>query len=209
MIIYPTASLVLELCVERAIWWAQHKTIFVADLHLGRSSPVTPQDAAPILHSLARISALVEQYSATRVVFLGDMFHMKRNYNEYVLRIVAEWRKNLHDVQIILVRGNHERVLGDPPPELHIDCVDPGYSEAGLTFLHEPRHSDHYSLCAHLHPNILVPSTRVAAEAVPCFVLGSSYLVLPAFDDLQPGRIIRKMPDEAYAYIQNGQVVMQ
>jgi len=207
-IIHPTPGIALELCAERAVWWEHQKTIFVADLHIGRSA-FGNQDEASIHHSLERLRILVEHHRATRIVFLGDMFHMKKNYNATVLRIVAAWREKLRNVIMLLVRGNHERVLGDPPPELAITCVDPGYSEEGLTFLHEPRHSDTYTLCAHLHPNILVPSTRVAAEAVPCFVLGPSYLVLPAFDDLQPGRIIPHRDDESYAYIQNGLVVMQ
>ncbi|MFM2310204.1 MAG: hypothetical protein RLY87_2326 [Chloroflexota bacterium] len=207
-IIRPTPTLEFELCAERTLWWPQQKTLFLADLHLGRA---LPSDGAEALlhHTLTRISTAIKRYNASRVVILGDMFHMKRHYNQELLQRVRDWRETIRPTDMMLVRGNHERVLGDPPAELDITCVDPGYCEDTVTFLHEPRVTESFTLCAHLHPNILVPSQRVAAEAVPCFVLGTSYIVLPAFEDTLPGRIIPNRSDESYAYIQHGLVVFQ
>ena len=204
--IQPTPTIELELCPERAVWWARQRTMFVADLHLGRVPSTCVGDDALIRQTLARLTSAVRRYDAQRIVFLGDMFHMKRHYNAELLAIMSDWRAHVASLVLILVRGNHERVLGDPPASLDLNCVDPGYSEEGMTYLHEPRSMDGYTLCAHLHPSILVPSARVAAEAVPCFVIGQSYLVVPAFEDLVPGRIIPKRADESYAYIQHGTV---
>ena len=208
-IIRPTTTVELELCAERAVWWARQKTLFLADLHLGRVNVPSHGEDALLAQTLLRIRAVIDRYHAERVVILGDMFHMKRHYNQELLQRVCEWRAALCSTVFLLVRGNHERVLGDPPAELCITSVDPGYSEEGMTFVHEPRVSERFTLCAHLHPNILIPSLRVAAEAVPCFVIGRSYLVLPAFEDTLPGRIIPHRSDETYAYIQNGTVVLK
>ena len=204
--IHPTQSIELELCPERAVWWAHQRTLFVADLHLGRVLSPSCDEIKLIRHTLHRVTSVVRRYDAQRIVCLGDMFHMKRHYNAELAAMMCDWRAHVSGVVVLLVRGNHERVLGDPPASLGISCVDPGYSEEGMTFLHEPRSLQGYSLCAHLHPSILVPSARVAAEAVPCFVIGQSYLVVPAFEDLVPGRIIPKRADESYAYIQHGTV---
>lgn len=206
--INPTPTLEFTLGPERTVWWAQQKILFFADLHLGRALP-SDGDEALLQQSLGRISDAIEHYGATRVVILGDMFHMKRQYNQELVHRVRAWRDTLRTTEFLLVRGNHERVLGDPPAELQITCVDPGYTEATVTFLHEPRVTERFTLCAHLHPNILVPSQRVAAEAVPCFVIGKTYLVLPAFEDTLPGRIIPRRADESYAYIRHGTVVRQ
>jgi len=168
-IIRPLPTIELALCAERAVWWADQKTLFVADLHLGRSAVASAGEDTVLVQSLNRMRTLISRYHADRVVILGDMFHMKRHYNQDLLRMVFDWRASLDQTQFLLVRGNHERVLGDPPEALQITCVDPGYTEHGLMFLHEPRVTAQYTLCAHLHPNILVPSLRVAAEA--CRVL--------------------------------------
>ncbi len=207
--IHPTTFVTLVLCPERVVWWAQQKTIFVADLHLGRAAMPPHVANTTAIQTLERLTAIVRRYDAQRIVFLGDLFHMKRQYNADLLSVVTAWREQFPTLDLLLVRGNHERVLGDPPVQLNITCVDPGYTVEGLTFLHEPRTTDGYTLCAHLHPCILVPSVRVAAEAVPCFVIGNTYLVIPAFEDLVPGRIIPHRADESYAYIQNGAVVTQ
>jgi DNA ligase-associated metallophosphoesterase len=204
--IQPTPHIDLELCPERAVWWARQRTLFVADLHLGRVPSASLGDDTLIRQTLTRLTTVVRRYDAQRIVFLGDMFHMKRHYNAELLAIVSAWRMHLSSLVLLLVRGNHERVLGDPPASLELTCVDPGYCEEGMTYLHEPRIPTGYTLCAHLHPSILVPSARVAAEAVPCFVIGQSYLVIPAFEDLVPGRIIPQRADESYAFIRHGTV---
>jgi DNA ligase-associated metallophosphoesterase len=208
-VIQPLPGITLELCPERVVSWQAVATVFVADLHLGRSTAIPTEYSPATRTTLQRLSTVIERYAAKRLIILGDAFHMRRSYSAEIVRDVREWRERWRSVDIVLVRGNHERVLGDPPAELGFRCVDPGYVESGLMCVHEPRTVDDYTIGAHLHPSILVPSTRVAAQAVPCFVIGTNYLVLPAFEDLLPGRLIRRRPDETYAYIQQGAVYTQ
>ena len=208
-LLHPLPDITLRLCPERAALWLERATLFVADLHLGRTAAPAADHAGAVDRTLERLHAVVQQYAAKRLVILGDAFHMRRSYTTEVLERVTHWRTSLAALDIVLVRGNHERILGDPPTTLQITCVDPGYSEDGMMFVHEPRSVDGYTIGAHLHPCVLVPSTRVAAQAVPCFVIGKQYLVLPAFEDQLPGRIIHHRPDETYAAIQDGAVFLK
>lgn len=208
-IIHPNPRVTLELCPERVALWRERATMFLADLHLGRSTAMPAEQSLAAQQTLVRLSATILRYAVERIVILGDAFHMRRTYTPEVVRDITDWRARHPSLQVLLVRGNHERILGDPPAPLGMTCVDPGYSEEEMMFVHEPRSVDGYTIGAHLHPCILVPSTRVAAQAVPCFVIGSHYLVLPAFEDQLPGRLIQHRPDETYAYIQNGAVIVQ
>jgi metallophosphoesterase superfamily enzyme len=141
------------------------------------------------------------------LLFLGDVFHMRNAYHPDVVHVFDAWRASHTKIEMTLVRGNHERAMGDPPSQLRLQCVNPGYEEGGVTFLHEPRHMSTFTMCAHLHPCLLVPTDRAIATTVPCFVWNQEYLYMPAFEDAIPGRVISRRFDEQYACIHNQKVV--
>lgn len=207
MIIHPTTHLEFMLLPSRTLYWPSRNLLVVADLHLGRIVPRAPKVIDGIDQTLQRLSAVLRQTSATRLLFLGDVFHMRNNYHHDVVQVFAQWRMLFTTVEMILIRGNHERAMGDPPAHLHLECHDPGYFEAGVTFLHEPRQMKTFSMCAHLHPCLLVPTERALATTVPCFVWNQEYLYMPAFEDSIPGRVISRRFDEQYACIHNQSVV--
>lgn len=95
-----------------ALWWPREKTLVVADLHFEKSSSrrvarngLPPYDT---LETLARLSAVLEQTQARRVVSLGDSFHDE----DGPARLPAEIRARLFEVMRgrdwIWIEGNHE-----------------------------------------------------------------------------------------------------
>jgi DNA ligase-associated metallophosphoesterase len=208
MIICPTAQLEFELLPSRALYWPSRRLLVVADLHLGRIVSRAPKLKDEVTCTLGRLSDVLIQTKALRLLFLGDVFHMRNAYHPDVIQQFDEWRATHAQIEMILVRGNHERAMGDPPSQLQLYCVNPGYEEGGVVFLHEPRHMSTFTVCAHLHPCLLVPTDRAIATTVPCFVWNQEYLYMPAFEDTIPGRVISRRFDEQYACIHNQQVVM-
>lgn len=208
MVISPIPQLAFELLPSRALFWPDRHMVVVADLHLGRIVSRTPKLIDDVQQALGRLSDVLSQTKAMRLLFLGDVFHMRNAYHSDVIQLFAEWRTAHAHIDMILVRGNHERAMGDPPMQLLLRCVNPGYEEGGVTFLHEPRHVPTFSMCAHLHPCLLVPTDRAIATTVPCFVWNKEYLYMPAFEDTIPGRVISRRFDEQYACIHNQMVVV-
>lgn len=208
MIIQPAPHLEFMLLPSRSLHWPSRNIVVVADLHLGRIVPRAPKVIEYVEESMQRLARVLQQTHARKLVFLGDVFHMRNNYHHDVVQTFAQWRSQFADIEMVLIRGNHERAMGDPPAHLHLDCRDPGYHEAGVTFLHEPRQMDTFTMCAHLHPCLLVPTERALATTVPCFVWNSDYLYMPAFEDTMPGRVISRRTNEQYACIHNQTVVI-
>lgn len=208
MVICPIPQLEFELLPNRALYWPSQRLLVVADLHLGRIVSRAPKLLDDVQLALSRLSDALIQTQASRLLFLGDVFHMRNAYHPDVIHAFDSWRAVHAPIAMMLVRGNHERALGDPPAQLRLQCVNPGYEEGGVTFLHEPRHVRTFSMCAHLHPCLLVPTDRAIATTVPCFVWNQEYLYMPAFEDTIPGRVITRRFDEQYACIHNQTVVM-
>jgi DNA ligase-associated metallophosphoesterase len=202
VLVQPNPEIALQLMPERAVYWPRLQTLFVADLHLGRVFPPRTIGA-----TLQRLQALVEQCLVRRIVFLGDLFHMRQRYHDEVVSPFCDWRMRSPDIDMWLVRGNHERAMGDPPPACRLQCVAPGTPLDQLLLLHEPRMTTQFAVCAHLHPCVLLPSQRAVAETAACFVWGAQYLVLPAFEDSVPGRVVARRFDEQYIAIRQHALV--
>ena len=85
---------------------------------------------------------------------------------------------------MLLVRGNHDRRAGDPPPELGIACADGPVVEPPFVLAHHPGESDAgYVLSGHLHPGVDLAGPGRQRERLPCFWFGATGAVLPAFGD--------------------------
>lgn len=118
----------LRLMPERAVYWAQRETLLVADLHWGKAAALRAA-AIPVPHGttdwdLERLSAALNRSGARRLVLLGDVLHARTGRAARTLESVAAWRRTRAGLEILMVRGNHDRAAGDPPEELGIRCVE-------------------------------------------------------------------------------------
>lgn len=188
----------LELLPGRAVLWPARRTLFVADVHLGK--PASFRDGgAPVPEAvtdadLARLSSLIDRTAATDLVVLGDLVHDRIAWRERTLSALSAWRAERPGLAIILVRGNHDRRAADPPPSLGIETVDPGNRLGPFALHHEPVETDTPALCGHIHPAVVLRGRRKGASVrTPCFWLARTTLVLPAFGSftgcaaVQPG----------------------
>ncbi len=185
------------------MWWARTATICVADVHLGKAAafrsggvPVPEQTTAA---DLERLSALVKQFPPRRVVILGDLLHARSGRVHVTMDAFGAWRASHRDVDVLLVRGNHDRSAGDPPVEWNLRVVDEPHAEAGdgrILLAHDPdvdgsRPVDGRGmLCGHIHPGVTMFGAARTLRA-KCFWLRQSVGVLPAFGSFTGGKAIR------------------
>jgi len=190
----PGLSIQLEeqalwLLPERAAWHAASRTLFVADLHLGKSATFRarglPVPSGTTQQDLQRLTALVREHAATRIVFLGDLLHSKHAQRAAAIAPVQAWRDAHAALRCVLVRGNHDSHAGDPPPSLGFEIVDepwPVDGAPGLLGCHHPQQAAAgFVLAGHWHPSITLRGPARDHQRLACFCRIDRLLVLPAF----------------------------
>jgi uncharacterized protein len=176
----------VELLAARALHWVSEHTVFVADVHLGKAAAFraggVPLPRGSTAADLARLSAILAQTGAQRLVVLGDFLHAAAGRVAALDATFRKWREQHAAIEMILVRGNHDDRAGDPPPDWRVSVVDEPYPMAPFLACHFPiAPRTGYALCGHVHPGVTLRGSADQSERLPCFVLGRRRAILPAF----------------------------
>ncbi|MDP1662159.1 MAG: ligase-associated DNA damage response endonuclease PdeM [Phycisphaerales bacterium] len=180
----------LGLLAGRGVVRWSDRTLYVADLHIGKASAFA-RGGVPISGSvleattadaLKRLTAMIVQAETERLVVLGDLLHAAGGRDPRTLDLLERWRWEHRGVDVVLVRGNHDQAAGDPPSSAGIRCVDEPFDDRGLTLRHHPlaAGTGTATLAGHVHPAVRLRSPGDSAR-VACFWLSKGQLVLPAF----------------------------
>ena len=178
----------LHLLPGKAAWWPAERTLLLADAHIGKAVSYrrlgVPVPEATTGGNLDAIDALLAVHDARRIVFLGDLLHSRHAHDPNTLAAVAAWREQRSQLEMVLVRGNHDDRAGDPPPSWGVSCVDEPFTLSAapqLALCHHPQaRQGAYVLAGHLHPCITI-GRGIDRLRLPCFHFGASVGVLPAF----------------------------
>ena len=204
----------LTLLPERAAHWHRENALLIADPHWGKAATFRaggiPVPSGTTLEAIERLETLVHRMSAKRVIFLGDLLHAKTGRSKDVFAALDSWRRSRTEIEVTLVRGNHDRRAGDPPSELCFDCVDAPYRMDPFIFAHHPvADADGYVIAGHVHPGIRLYGPARQRERLPCFVFGRDVAILPAFGDFTGlGDIDRDEWDQVYAVADDGVILV-
>lgn len=169
---------------HKAIFWENQKSLILSDTHLGKS--IAFQRAGipvPSLHlrdDLLRISKLIADFGADRLLILGDFLHSRKGNTETLHQELLDWRKGIEHIKINLVSGNHDKYSGELP-YLNIQESE-NLIESEFLFTHEPQsHSSLYNFCGHIHPAFVVRGKAKQKLRLPCFYFGKFGAILPSF----------------------------
>jgi DNA ligase-associated metallophosphoesterase len=177
----------LILMPERAAYWRRTSTLFITDTHWGKAATFRAH-AIPIPEGnttadLARLSAALRRTHAEKLIILGDLVHGYTGYTPQLFAQISAWRAQHPDLDIYLVRGNHDHAAGDPPTAWRIRPVDAPTPGPNFVLLHEPPLApvDGYALAGHLHPAVQLTGAGRQSLKLPCFWFRGDSAVLPAF----------------------------
>ncbi len=179
------AGQTLWLLPDGAVWWPATRTLFAADLHLGKGAAFRAQGlavpAGTSARTLARLQALAAVHGAVRLVVLGDFWHSAQGLTPQLLDRVAAFASTL---ETVLVLGNHDRRIH--PEGLPLHAVRGLLPLGPMTAAHEPPPpgTPGFTLAGHLHPAVVLGSRAGDRLRRPCFVCWPHALVLPAFGGL-------------------------
>jgi DNA ligase-associated metallophosphoesterase len=201
----------LMLLAERAAYWERRRTLLLADPHFGKAAAFraagVPVPRGTTTGSLARLDAALSRTSATRIVFLGDFLHAREGREPETTRVVGEWRRRHASVDMVLVRGNHDKRAGDPGPEIDLRCVDAPINEPPFVFTHKPAVSDDgYVICGHVHPAARLTGLGRESVRLACFWAQARTMVLPAFGEFTGVAEIDAQPGDRVWVIADGVV---
>lgn len=205
---------------DGSAWMPDARTLFVADLHLGKGAvfrargvPVPSGDSAA---DLDRLSAALRDTDADRLVILGDLAHGPGSFDAHVGDALMAFRDRHAGVVVTVVRGNHDRAAGDPPEALAWEVVGEPARVAGVEARHHPPAGDGGDgvsaepavpvLAGHLHP---VVSLREGPDRhrLPCFWWREPVLVLPAWGRFTGGHRVRPEPGDRVVVVTDGEAV--
>ena len=214
----PTGALPVVLAGEAvvllpdsALWWPAARTLFIADLHLGKAATFrargVPVPGGTTRENLHRLSRLVAAHGAERLVILGDFLHAAESQTAGVLAALQAWRALHATLEIVLVRGNHDSHAGDPPASLGIAIVDEPHLLGPFACCHHPqRHPTHTILAGHVHPAVQLRGPGRDALRLPCFSVEPGLVVLPAFGEFTGSYTVSAGPQRALYAVGGGRV---
>ncbi len=195
----------LVLMPEKALYWPRMRTLFAADVHVGKGTAFRAQGVAlpegSTDHSLARLSTCIEAKQAQLLVLLGDFLHNKDATRSSIQAKLASWRAQHAALSILLIRGNHDLKSGDPHQALNIDCVNEGEVCTPFVLNHHPQPSSAgYALAGHVHPAVRLTGRAGESVRLPCFWFGADVGLLPSFGAFTGSHVIKpKRGDHVFA----------
>ncbi len=191
---------VLWLLAEKAIYWPARQCLLIADAHFGKASAYRslgqPVPQGTTRENLQRLDRLLSALPCTQVIFLGDFLHGPGSHASGTLSALRAWRERNHELNLTLIRGNHDKRAGDPPADLRIEVVAEPLLMGPFALQHEPdTHPSHHVLAGHVHPVYRLRGKGRQSLRLPCFQIGSRISLLPAFGAFTGGYSVEKSDD--------------
>ena len=197
---------------EKALYWPREATLFIADIHVGKVAAFRaaglPLPPGSTTAALKRLSRVIADTNAKRIVFLGDFLHSRAARADQTFAKFLQWRESQQQLNITLVRGNHDKHAGDPPADWRIDCIEEGETLGSFCLAHHPVPSDKgYVLAGHIHPAIRLNGAGNDTLRLACFWVGEQVMVLPAFGEFTGTYVVKPKTGDRVFVVADGEVV--
>jgi len=198
------------LLADKAIYYPAERALLIADAHFGKAAAYR-RLGQPVPHgttdaNLQRLDALLASYDCHRLICLGHLLQPPESHAAGPLSAMQAWREKHHGLAITLIRGNHDKRAGDPPPELRIEVVEEPMFMGPYALQHEPDpHPDFHVLAGHVHPAYRLYGCGRQRLRLPCFYVLPRVSLLPAFGAFTGGMNIDRA-ENSKVYVVDGAV---
>jgi DNA ligase-associated metallophosphoesterase len=210
----------LWLSPDRSVFWEEERTLIAADLHFGKTGHFRKSGLAvpPAVYKedLQRLLSQIQYFQPRQFIVVGDLFHSRANKE---LELFQKWRENFPDLEIQLIKGNHDILEDDWYLRAGIQVRHPCLELNHFQFVHDiesgqPLPGNHinpanerYYISGHIHPGIRISGAGKQSLCFPCFYFGRHYAVLPAFSRFTGVALIEPAKNESVFAIVRDQVM--
>ncbi len=194
-----------------SLFFSEEKILVITDLHLGFEEALIKQGILiPIFNFLDSVKKLTGIFSKTgkleKIIILGDLKHefgviSEQEWNEVIKMLVFLGE---HSKEIILLKGNHDNILGPIAKWKNLSLEESFFlEEKKILFLHGDKipltkefKEAKTIIIGHEHPAIVLRD-GIKTEKFKCFLKGSfgrkTLIVLPSFNSTAEGTdVLRK-----------------
>ena len=194
---------------QKAIFFPEHSTLLLSDVHLGKSSHFRREGlalpASMYTSNLLKLGKLLNEFKPDKVFILGDLFHIGHKAD---VGIFIKWREVYDSTEVILVKGNHDKIDDKRADEFGIDIVDEYLFCRKFKLKHFANDSDKASdfiIHGHIHPAVRIFGKGRQSVLLSCFHLSENSLVLPAFGEFTGRHVISpERGDMVFAIVDDG-----
>lgn len=192
---------VLTLTNQRAIYWQEHNTLILSDIHIGKTAHFRkhgiPMPDDILQKDLNRLKQLIHHFKPSKILIVGDLFHAQTNSNTVIFK---DWLWQFEDVKFVLIKGNHDRISKHLMDDLNI-IVEEELIVYPFGFIHDnaENRAEAFVISGHIHPGVLIRGKGKQKIKLPCYQLTKSQLILPAFS-LFTGLNYHDKPDNSVNY---------
>lgn len=201
---------------ERVIFWEEQKALIASDLHFGKTGHFRKAGIPVPQHvykeDLQRLFHQLHFFQPSQLIIVGDLFHSNANKE---LQLFNRWRENHTDLNIHLIKGNHDILHDDWYKKAGVDTSEE-LSIDQFSFVHDPEHEtacsnpNHYCFSGHLHPGVVVHGAGKQTLRFPCFYFSESLAILPAFSRFTGIAAVNpKANEHIFAIVENKIVQLQ
>lgn len=177
---------------ERALIWPTQRTMFIADLHLGKSDVfrragiAIPEGATQA--DLDRLSRAIDSYQVETLIVLGDFVHGRTSLSSIHRSHFATWRARHPAVKVVVVAGNHDRYEYETRDAWDVEWVGEGFALGPFVCAHHPRASAKgFVLSGHVHPVVKLHASSRERTRIPVFCVTRDFAVMPSFGSFTGG----------------------
>lgn len=177
----------LIFCNKKVLFWEAEKALIFSDIHIGKTAHFRKNGIAVpsqvLQDDLHLLSQIIATFSPKKLIIVGDFLHAGNNSD---LPIFCEWRRNFPAIELILIKGNHDRQADSILLTSCIDRVTEMLEIAPFTLVHHPSKKDLITkskifISGHLHPGVRFQFHRGQSAKLPCFAISENQIILPAF----------------------------
>lgn len=198
LLIWPgPPGITLRLMSDRAAYWPEQRTLFVADVHFGKAAVFRarglPVPQGTTTATLRRLSRAVARSGAERLVVLGDLLHARESHAAPTMQALYQWRRAHEALDCVALLGNHDLHAGQLDPGLRFQTLAGAYDLPEVLGVHDPADAPSQAeahgrlvVAGHLHPVARLRG-RIDSLRLPCFWLNRGLLNLPAFGEFTGG----------------------
>ena len=166
-----------------AMYWTAKSCLFIADIHLGKSTHFRKNGSAipdfTDVENYRKLDILLQEFDVKQILFLGDLFHSVYNSSWSAFE---DWVKR-QKCKFDLVIGNHDVISTHHFNKIGIKTYK-NLQIDDFSFTHHPqKNPETFNFCGHLHPGFRLRGNGKQLLNLACFYLQPKQMVLPAFGE--------------------------